>query len=122
MASASDHIVCVTGAGAGIGAATARRFAEEGARVIAADYQGDRLEETRVGYEDRMRAVSLDLRNSDAVFAAIAGLPASSANASAAKHASVCANRIRVNSAALEANAGLFRSTARTVAATTAQI
>ena len=75
MVSVSDHIVFVTGAGAGIGAATARRFAEEGARVIAADYQGDRLEETLAGYKDRMRPVSLDLRNSDDVFAAIAGLP-----------------------------------------------
>ena len=75
MISVSDHIVFVTGAGAGIGAATARRFAEEGARVIAADYQADRLEETLAGYKDRMRPVSLDLRNSDDVFAAIAGLP-----------------------------------------------
>ena len=75
MVSVSDHIVFVTGAGAGIGAATARRFAEEGARVIAADYQADRLEETLAGYKDRMRPVSLDLRNSDDVFAAIAGLP-----------------------------------------------
>ena len=54
--------------------------------------------------------------------AAIAGMPASSANASAAKRASVCAKGIHANSAALEANAGLFRSAARTVAATTAQI
>ena len=75
MAKASDHIVLVTGAGAGIGAATARRFASEGARVIAADYQADRLDETRKGFEDSMRGLALDLRNSDAVFAAVAELP-----------------------------------------------
>ena len=75
MAKASDHIVLVTGAGAGIGAATARRYASEGARVIAADYQVCRLDETRKGFENSMRGLALDLRNSDAVFAAVAELP-----------------------------------------------
>ena len=75
MAKASDHIVLVTGAGAGIGAATARRYASEGARVIAADYQAYRLDETCKGFEDSMRGLALDLRNSDAVFAAVAELP-----------------------------------------------
>lgn len=75
MAKASDHIVLVTGAGAGIGAATARRFASEGARVIAADYKADRLEAVREGFEQNMRSLTLDLRNSDAVFAAIESLP-----------------------------------------------
>ena len=42
MAKASDNIVLVTDAGAIIGAATARRYASEGARVIAADYHADR--------------------------------------------------------------------------------
>ena len=74
MAKASDHIVLVTGAGAGIDAATARRYASEGARVIAADYHADRLDETRKGFEDSMRILALDLRNSDAVFAAVAEL------------------------------------------------
>lgn len=75
MANASDHIVLVTGAGAGIGAATARRYASEGARVIAADYQADRLDDVRKGFEVNMRGLVLDLRNSDAVFAAIKDLP-----------------------------------------------
>ena len=75
MANASDHIVLVTGAGAGIGAATARRYANEGARVIAADYQADRLDDVRKGFEVNMRGLVLDLRNADAVFAAIKDLP-----------------------------------------------
>ena len=75
MAKTSDHIVLVTGAGAGIGAATARRYASEGARVIAADYQAGRLDDVRKGFEANMRGLILDLRNSDAVFSAIEGLP-----------------------------------------------
>jgi len=75
MAKTSDHIVLVTGAGAGIGAATARRYASEGARVIAADYQVGRLDDVRKGFEANMRGLVLDLRNSDAVFSAIEGLP-----------------------------------------------
>ena len=75
MTKASDHIVLVTGAGAGIGAATARRFASEGARVIAVDYQNDRLVETVNGFENSMLCLDLDLRNSDAVFSTIADLP-----------------------------------------------
>ena len=39
----------VTAAGAGIGAATARRFAREGARVVVADLSGKRAEETAAG-------------------------------------------------------------------------
>ena len=75
MTKATDHIVLVTGAGAGIGAATARRFASEGARVIALDYQNDRLVDTGSGFEDSMLCLALDLRNSDAVFSAVGGLP-----------------------------------------------
>jgi meso-butanediol dehydrogenase/(S,S)-butanediol dehydrogenase/diacetyl reductase len=39
----------VTAAGSGIGAATARRFAREGARVVVADLSGKRAEETAAG-------------------------------------------------------------------------
>ncbi len=37
-------VALVTGAGAGIGAATAKRFAEEGAMVIVTDINGDDAE------------------------------------------------------------------------------
>ena len=36
-----DRVAIVTGAGSGIGAATAKRFASEGAAVVVADWNGD---------------------------------------------------------------------------------
>jgi len=41
-----DKVVIVTGADSGIGAATARRFAAEGARVVIADLKADKLQAT----------------------------------------------------------------------------
>lgn len=40
-----DRVALITGAGSGIGAATARRFAAEGARVVLFDLQEDRVRE-----------------------------------------------------------------------------
>ena len=36
-----DRIAVITGAGSGIGLATARRFAAEGAKVVAVDISSD---------------------------------------------------------------------------------
>ncbi|MDT0234840.1 SDR family oxidoreductase [Curtobacterium sp. BRB10] len=41
-----DKVAVITGAGAGIGAVTARRFVEEGARVLVSDMSGDEVQVT----------------------------------------------------------------------------
>lgn len=69
-------IVLVTGATAGFGLAIARRFAADGARIIAAGRRQDRLDalvaELGAGH---VHAVALDVRDRDAVAAAVAALP-----------------------------------------------
>jgi meso-butanediol dehydrogenase/(S,S)-butanediol dehydrogenase/diacetyl reductase len=45
----ADQVVIVTGAGSGIGAATAKRFAAEGAKVVLAGRRREKLEETAAG-------------------------------------------------------------------------
>ncbi|MDQ6679329.1 MAG: SDR family oxidoreductase [Acidobacteriota bacterium] len=42
-----NKVAIITGAGAGIGEATALRFAEEGARLVLADYNGEAAERVR---------------------------------------------------------------------------
>ena len=71
-----DIIVFVTGATAGFGAAIARRFVREGARVIAAGRRGDRLEALKAELGERLLPVALDVRDRRAVEWAFAELPA----------------------------------------------
>ena len=52
-----NKIAIVTGAGGGIGAASVRRFAREGAKVIAVDINGEQLEKT-------VNAINADFPNS----------------------------------------------------------
>jgi 3-oxoacyl-[acyl-carrier protein] reductase len=54
------RVALVTGAGSGIGRATVRRFAAEGARVVAADLDGAAAEETSAGLPDVV-AVTADV-------------------------------------------------------------
>jgi 3-hydroxy acid dehydrogenase/malonic semialdehyde reductase len=69
-------IVMVTGATAGFGAAMARRFAREGARVIGTGRRADRLAALKTEIGDALLPLSLDVRDRIAVEQTVAGLPA----------------------------------------------
>ncbi len=64
----------VTGASSGIGAATARRLADEGFDVVAAARRVDRLEQL-ASEHPAIRAVSLDVTDAESVAALAAQLP-----------------------------------------------
>ena len=64
----------VTGAGSGIGEATARALHAEGADVVLADAAGERVEALAGELGARARAVALDVRDEDAVAAAMGDL------------------------------------------------
>ena len=66
----------MTGATSGFGTACAEALAAAGARVIATGRREDRLRELARRLGDRVHAVALDVRDRDAVFAAVQGLPA----------------------------------------------
>jgi 3-hydroxy acid dehydrogenase/malonic semialdehyde reductase len=68
-------IVLVTGASAGFGLAIARRFAKDGARIIAAGRRTERLEALRAELGDKVLPLTLDVSDRKAVERAIAGLP-----------------------------------------------
>jgi len=72
---ASQHIVFITGATAGFGAATARRFAGAGARVIATGRRRDRLDALAEELGERCLPLAFDVTEQAAVEAAVAGLP-----------------------------------------------
>lgn len=64
----AGKVVIVTGAGSGIGAATARRFSQEGAMVAIADLSDDKLAATRADLpEDRTLAHPADVSQWEAV-------------------------------------------------------
>ncbi len=75
----SNRIVLVTGASAGIGRAVALAFARQGCRLIVAARRGDRLAELRRELAEERGAdclpLALDVRDRDAVNAALGGLP-----------------------------------------------
>ena len=77
---ANLRTVFITGASAGIGAACARAFAREGARLILTARRAERLEalaaELREAHGAESRAVELDVRDRAAVERAVAELPA----------------------------------------------
>jgi 3-hydroxy acid dehydrogenase/malonic semialdehyde reductase len=67
--------VLVTGASSGFGAAVARRFAADGARVIITARRADRVRGLADELGPRVLPLALDVRERDAVNAAIASLP-----------------------------------------------
>ena len=68
-------VAVITGAARGIGRACAERFLSEGARVVIADIDGERLNATAaaIGTPDRVLAVLTDVSQKDQVDALIAG-------------------------------------------------
>jgi len=80
MLSLKDKIVFITGASAGIGEATARAFAAQGARILLCARRVERIEKLARSLEsDGKVAVHyfrLDVRDQAAVDRAVAGLPA----------------------------------------------
>lgn len=66
-----DTVLFATGAASGLGAATARRFAGEGARVVVADIDGAAAEEVAAALPDAL-AVTVDTSDSTSVRSAIA--------------------------------------------------
>ncbi len=68
-------IVFVTGASAGFGAAIARRFIADGAKVVATARRLERLQALRQELGERLLPLELDVRDRAAVDRAVAGLP-----------------------------------------------
>ena len=66
MSTAARKAVVVTGGGTGIGAATARAFAEDGANVLVVGRSESTLKKSAAGYEDRIRILSKDIHDADA--------------------------------------------------------
>ncbi|WP_370947680.1 SDR family oxidoreductase [Amycolatopsis sp. cg5] len=71
-----NKTVFVTGASTGFGAAIARRFAADGAKVVATARRVDKLEALADELGKDVLPLELDVRDRDAVAAAFANLPA----------------------------------------------
>jgi 3-hydroxy acid dehydrogenase / malonic semialdehyde reductase len=80
MLSMKDKIVFITGASAGIGEATARAFAAQGAKILLCARRSERVEKLartlESEYKSAVHSFRLDVRDQAAVDRAIAGLPA----------------------------------------------
>jgi NADP-dependent 3-hydroxy acid dehydrogenase YdfG len=73
-----SDVIFITGATSGFGAATARLFARNGWKVVAAARRLERLEALRDEFAaGQIHIAQLDVRDRDAIFATVAALPAS---------------------------------------------
>jgi len=71
-----NKIAFITGATAGIGAATARKLVADGWRVVVTGRRADRLDHLTRELGDQCHAVVLDMRNLPAIAGVLDGLPA----------------------------------------------
>jgi 3-hydroxy acid dehydrogenase / malonic semialdehyde reductase len=76
MTSTQPGTVFVSGASSGFGAATVRRFAAAGTRVVATARRADRIKDLASELGPRVLPVTLDVRDRAAVAEVIGGLPA----------------------------------------------
>lgn len=71
MRGLNGRVALVTGAGAGVGEAVARRLAEEGARVVLADRDGDAAAKVAASLPNDAIGVACDVASPDDVTAAV---------------------------------------------------
>jgi 3-hydroxy acid dehydrogenase / malonic semialdehyde reductase len=71
-----DRIAFVTGATSGFGRAISERFARDGARIVVAGRRADRLQDLARALGERAHPVVLDVRDGQAIQAAVGSLPA----------------------------------------------
>ncbi len=76
MTDFAEACVFITGATSGFGAAAARRFAAEGARLVLCGRRAERLEVMQAELGVPVHPLRLDLRDRDDVAQAVAALPA----------------------------------------------
>ncbi|MBU8932914.1 MAG: SDR family NAD(P)-dependent oxidoreductase [candidate division Zixibacteria bacterium] len=74
MSTLKDKVVMITGASAGIGKACARKFAEQGAKLVLVARRLDRLEQLQKKLDTDCCLLELDIRDHQAVELAISGL------------------------------------------------
>ncbi len=75
MTDLSKATILITGATAGFGAAAARRFAKDGAKLVLAGRRAERLDELKAELKVPVHTLVLDVRSRDAVEKAFASLP-----------------------------------------------